>query len=73
MTLPTEPGVRSPAGTGVLSRPTACPAKKKWKILQVFWDSILVYMIQLKYTIEGVRKILVPQDQIYFLRRSQGK
>ena len=29
--------------------------------------------IQLKYTIEGVSKILVPRDQIYFPRRSRGK
>ena len=29
--------------------------------------------IQLKYTIEGVSKILVPRDQIYFPRRSRGE
>ena len=27
-------------------------------------------IIQLKYTIEGVSKILVPRDQIYFPRRN---
>ena len=31
------------------------------------------FSIQLKYTIEGVSKILVPRDQIYFPRRSRGK
>ena len=32
-----------------------------------------IVIIQLKYTIEGVSKILVPRDQIYFPRRSRGK
>ena len=32
-----------------------------------------VDIIQLKYTIEGVSKILVPKDKIYFPRRSRGK
>ena len=30
-------------------------------------------IIQLKYTIEGVSKIPVPQEQAYFPRRSRGK
>ena len=32
-----------------------------------------VINIQLKYTIEGVSKIPVPQEQAYFPRRSRGK
>ena len=32
-------------------------------------DSVI--SIQLEYTIEGVSKILVPRDQIYFPRRSE--
>ena len=31
------------------------------------------HIIQLKYTIEGVSKIPVPQEQAYFPRRSRGK
>ena len=37
------------------------------------WMVEMSYIIQLKYTIEGVSKILVPRDQIYFPRRSRGK
>ena len=33
----------------------------------------VVVIIQLKYTIEGVSKIPVPQEQAYFPRRSRGK
>lgn len=34
---------------------------------------IYLYIIQLEYTIEGVNKIPVNQEQVYFPRQSQGK